>query len=174
MNRKLFAILGLGAMLLGAPALRADHHEGKSEGDMIPGMKEKMGMSDAQMEKVKAARKAHMEAMKPLREKMKADMDTLKGLVDKKGSDAKLKTSISAVKEDYKAIQDQQKKHHEAMQEFMTPMQQAKAILMMGEHMKGGMEMMKRHKGDWGKHDDKDDDDDDDDKHETEKKSSKY
>jgi Spy/CpxP family protein refolding chaperone len=172
--RMAIAALGVATTVWGAPLLNAHEtdkgsHKGKGHGE---GMMKDMGMTDAQAEKFKAARKANMEAMKPLMEKQKLDVDSLKVLVDKKASDNELKAAIASVKADHQAIDDQRKKQHETMGAMLTPLQEAKMIIrmggmgaqmMMGGGMGGGMMEGKMGKGGMhkGGHD-KDDDDDDD------------
>jgi Spy/CpxP family protein refolding chaperone len=171
--------LGLATAIWGTPLLNA-HDADKDNGKEEHGawgkergehMKKELGLSDEQAEKFKAARKAQMEAMKPLREKQKLDIDSLRVLVDKKASDKDLSAAIESIKADHKAIEEQEKKHREAMAALLTPMQQAKFILSMGEmgeHMMHGM--MGGKGGDWkekwGKDKDKDGDDDEKEEHE--------
>jgi Spy/CpxP family protein refolding chaperone len=186
------AALGLATAFWGTPLLNAhdaDKDGGKDAGKEEHGgwgkergehMKKELGLTDEQAEKFKAARKAQMETMKPLMEKQKLDIDSLRVLVDKKASDKDLSAAIEGIKADHKAIEEQQKKHREAMAALLTPMQQAKFILSMGamgeRMMGGGMGMHK-----WGHDDDDDhdkgkgkdkDDDDHDEKEEHEHKGA--
>jgi Spy/CpxP family protein refolding chaperone len=163
--------LGLGAALLfSAPPLRADEagdkgqppkdapglaeqgeHPGGQHGDM---MKKKLDLSDEQDQKMKEAHKANQAAMKPLKEKLKIDVDTLRLLVDKKASDSELSKALDELHKDRLAMQALQEKHIAELKAILNPMQQAKlAVSMAGmiEHgMMGGMMEGHGHEG-WGR-----------------------
>jgi len=166
------AALGVATTIWGSPLLNAGEAGkdggqgwGKGRGEH---MKKELGLSDDQAEKFKAAQKAQMDAMKPLQEKQKLDIDSLRVLVDKKAADKDLSAAIAAIKADHQAIEEQQKKHREAMAQLLTPLQQAKAVLMMGDMGERWAGKMGHGKGmgkGWhkGGHDD---DDDKDEEHE--------
>jgi Spy/CpxP family protein refolding chaperone len=138
--RRILVSAALCLLFLATPTLRADDTAptgdkgGKMHDRMMNHMKEALGLSDDQVSKLKDENKANREASKPLREKMTLDKDNLKLLVDKKASDDDLKAAIASLKEDRKAMQALNQKHMDAMQEILTPMQQAKAIFMMHGH----------------------------------------
>jgi Spy/CpxP family protein refolding chaperone len=171
------AALGLATAVWGTPLLNAheaDKDGGKEAGKEEHGgwgkegherMKKELGLTDDQADKMKAAGKAQMEAMKPLMEKRKLDIDSLRVLVDKKAADKDLTAAIEGIKADQKAVEEQWKKHREAMAALLTPMQQAKSVLMMGEmgeHMMGAWKGGMMGKGGWhkGGHDDDDEHED--------------
>jgi hypothetical protein len=155
---------GIAALLLAAPAsrLRADDaastapaapaaddkgadNGDKMEGKMLEHMTKALDLTDDEVAKVKAEGESNRAAMKPLRDKVKLDMDSLKVLVDKKASDSDLSAAIATFKTDRKAVEAQQSAHMDALQAILTPMQQAKGIFMMAR-----MEGMGH--GGWGGH----------------------
>jgi Spy/CpxP family protein refolding chaperone len=152
--------IGLAAIISGAPRLHADDmdksakpegHEGWGEG-RGGRMKEELGLTDDQAKKMKEAHEADEKAMKPLMEKLKLDIDSLRLLVDKKAGDSDLKASLDTLKADHKAVEEQRGKQMEAMGAMLTPMQEAKmAVSMADRMMKGGM--MGEHEGMGGHHD---------------------
>jgi Spy/CpxP family protein refolding chaperone len=168
--RMAMTALGLVALISGAPRLHADDtdkggkeasQEGKAWGHGHEGMKEELGLSDDQAKQLKEAREANEKVMKPLMEKLKLDLDSLRVLVDKKAADADLKSALDGLKADHKAMEEQRAKQMEGMALLLTPMQQAKWAVSMADHMmQGGM--MGGHGHGMGPKDggkDKDDDD---------------
>jgi len=143
--RKSLALACLGLML-GAPALRA--HDGKdgkggpeAQAKMIDKMKADLDLTDGQVAKVKEECIGDEAAEKMLRDKMMLNVDRLRLLVDKKAGADELTAAITLVKDNKTDLEAQKAKHMDAMQEILTPMQQAKGILMMVdlmEHEKGG------------------------------------
>ncbi|HTB34061.1 MAG TPA: hypothetical protein VK842_04310 [bacterium] len=136
-----FACLGL---LLSAPALRADEgKDGKggpeAQARMLDKMKVDLDLTDSQVSKVKAENADDMAAEKMLRDKMMLNVDKLRLLVDNKAGADELNASIAMIKGNKADMDAQKAKHMDAMQEILTPMQQAKGILMMVEHMKHEM-----------------------------------
>jgi Spy/CpxP family protein refolding chaperone len=148
-------VLGLGAALLfSSPLLRADEgggdkgqppmamggegegHPGGPHGDM---MKKKLELSDEQEKKMKEEHKANEAVIKPLREKIKIDVDTLRLLVDKKASDSELSKALDELQADRKALQAQQEKHISDLRAILNPMQQAKMAVSMAGMMEHGM-----------------------------------
>ncbi len=128
-----FACLGL---LLAAPALRADDgKDGKggpeAQAAMIDKMKADLDLSDAQVAKVKAENADDLAAGKTLHAKMLLNVDKLRLLVDNKAGADELNAAIAAVKGNKADLDAQKAKHMDALQDLLTPLQQAKAILMM-------------------------------------------
>src|SRR5690242_3633922 len=95
--KQMFLAAGMSLALFSSPLLLADdaadkggsdkgmmHEHGEMGARMIDKMKDKLGLSDDQVAKVKEAAKANHEAMKPIMEKMRKDMESLKDLVAKK------------------------------------------------------------------------------------------
>jgi hypothetical protein len=157
--RKTVVSTGLGVLILGLATLHAEKamdgdegHEGwEGQGRIEEGMKEHLKkaleLNDEQAKKVDELNKADHDNSKLLKDKVEADLANLKVLVDKKAGDEELKTAIEGLKQDHKAMQEAHQKHMEAMQAILSPTQQAKAVLMMREHM--GHSMMGGHEG-WG------------------------
>jgi Spy/CpxP family protein refolding chaperone len=133
--------LGLLALVSAAPRLHADDMDkGMAKGGHGDGMKGMLGLSDDQAKQLKDAREADAKAMKPLMEKMKLDLDSLRVLVDKKASDSDLKDALAGLKADRKAVEEQRAKQMEASAQILTPLQQAKWVINMADHMgRGGM-----------------------------------
>jgi Spy/CpxP family protein refolding chaperone len=131
-SRMIFAAMSLAVAIWGTPRLNADPMDKDGKGD-------KMGLTDEQMAKFKDARKADREAMKPLMEKMKTDVDSLRVLVDKKASDKDLSAQLDVLKADKQAVEDQRKKQMDAMAADLTPLQKAKFVINMADHMNRGM-----------------------------------
>jgi Spy/CpxP family protein refolding chaperone len=166
--KTLAAAAGLCGLLLAAPGLRA--HEDKGPGMMgeegAAKMNKGLGLTDEQAAKMKDARKANREAVRAIHEKAVEHADKLKDLLEKKASDAELSAAIGALKQDKKAMQDQEEKQMAAVQAILNPTQQAKmALWMMDKRGRMGREMMRKMKKehrDAKDHDEKDDDGDDD------------
>jgi Spy/CpxP family protein refolding chaperone len=139
-SRMIFAALSLAVAVWGTPRLNADPMDKDGKGGGHDGMmKEKLGLTDEQVAKFKDARKANREAMQPLMEKMKTDVDSLRVLVDKKASDKDLSAQLDALKADKQAVEDQQKKQMEDMAAVLTPLQKAKFVISMADRMHRGM-----------------------------------
>ena len=145
-SRIALTTLGLAVAVWAAPGLNAmdmdkgKHGKGQDMGAKhMEMMKKELGLSKDQAAKSKAATMANHEAMKTAGNKVKADLANLQVLVDKKASDAELTTSLNTLDADRKAMQAQQQKHIDAMRAILTPTQQAKMALKLGEHMSEGM-----------------------------------
>lgn len=147
--KRVLVSASLSAMAMAMPALHAsddaaeakEGHHGHG-GKMMEKMKDELGLSDAQVEKIKALHKDEGGEMKAAREKTKKDVDALKALVEKKGADADITAAINALQADRKAMEADREKKQEAMRAILTPLQQGKMVLQMVEHMREGMERM--------------------------------
>ena len=113
--------------------------------DRLEKMKEKLGLSDDQVSKLKALFKSQRSVTKPLRDKLKSDMDDLQKKVDAKASDADLKKVLDSLSDDRKNLEAARQKMVDQIREILTPLQQAKFVLAMRER---GEKMM----GKWMKH----------------------
>ena len=140
------------------PAMSADQpdHDGMGKGRMEH-LKEKLGLTDDQATQLKEAFKKQEEAIKPLRDQEKIDVDVLQQKVDTKASDSDIKTLLDKLKEDHKTVQDAQERSMEKMRTILNPTQQAKWVLSMRrgpwgrggwDHKKGDgkKDGMKKHK----------------------------
>ena len=114
------------------PAMSADQpdHDGMGKGRMEH-LKEKLGLTDDQATQLKEAFKKQEEAIKPLRDQEKIDVDVLQQKVDTKASDSDIKTLLDKLKEDHKTVQDAQERSMEKMRTILNPTQQAKWVLSM-------------------------------------------
>ena len=107
-------------------------------------MKKELGLSDDQAKKFEEVAKAGREAEKALMDKAKLDLDSLRLLVDKKAADGDLTAQIEKLKADKQAIEAQRQKDMDAKAAILSPMQQAKAAIMMADRMMHGGGMMWR------------------------------
>jgi Spy/CpxP family protein refolding chaperone len=116
----------------------AQEQDGPKHHDMADKIKEHLGLSDDQAAKFKDAMKAHMDAMKPLGEKLKAGMKSLHEQVKAKAADADIKATLDSLKANRQAMAAEQEKFHESLAAFLTPTQQAKMVLGMAQRMRQG------------------------------------
>jgi hypothetical protein len=112
---------------------------------MLDKMKEKLNLSDDQYNKLKAMHKSHMDAIKPLMDKMMADMDTLQKKVDAKASDSDLKTVLNSIESDRKNLAAMKEKFSAETTSVLTVTQQAKRLLFQKEEGKGMMGAAMKH-----------------------------
>jgi Spy/CpxP family protein refolding chaperone len=119
----------------------------KFEKARLEKMKENLSLSDDQVAKLKALFKSHREEMKPLQEKVKADMDALGKKKEAKASDAELKAALDALSADQKNVQELRQKHQEKIRGILTPEQQAKMVLNRPGKGKGGFGEGRQHRG---------------------------
>jgi Spy/CpxP family protein refolding chaperone len=132
------------------PAMQGDHKPGDWGKDRIEHLKDKLGLTDDQATQLKEAFQKQGEAIKPLRDQEKIDMDTLQQKVDTKASDSDIKALLDKLKEDRKTLQDTQERSMEKFRMILTPTQQAKWVLSMGRGPMGQWDGKK--KGDWKEH----------------------
>ncbi len=134
------------------PAMQGDQGKDADGGkDRIEHMKDKLGLTDDQAAKIKEAFMKQKEAIKPLRDQEKIDMDTLQQKVDSKASDADIKALLDKLKADHKLVMDTQERSMDKIRTILNPTQQAQMVLMMMRGPMGqGWGGMK--KGDWKKH----------------------
>ncbi len=107
-------------------------------------MKKKLGLSDSQADKLKDMFKKQIESMKPLRDQMKIDMDTLQQKVDTKASEETIKKLLDALKADRKNMEAARQDMEDRVREILSPTQQAKFVLMMKDR---GRRMMGKWRG---------------------------
>ncbi len=137
MNKKMW-LVGLMAAALMVPALTALAQDNPAPGGQPGGqqggmnlerMKEKLGLSDDQVSKLKDLLKAQMEAGQTFRDQLKADIDVLQQKVDSKASDGDLKKALDTLVADRKAMEANRQKTEDMFREILTPLQQAKMVL---------------------------------------------
>jgi Spy/CpxP family protein refolding chaperone len=105
----------------------------------IERMKEKLGLSDDQVTKIKDLFKKKGQENKPLRDQVKIDMDTLQQKVDSKASDGEIKKVLDALSADRQKLESARREIEDQLKTILTPTQQAKFVLSMKER---GREMM--------------------------------
>lgn len=115
--------------------------------------KEKLGLTDDQVKKLEEARKAHWEAIKPLREQLKDAVRKVHGELEIKASNDDVASALAGVEKARKALRDENEKFKSAAAGILTPVQRAK-LLVMRERMKRRRHMMAmgrgRRGGEWG------------------------
>jgi len=108
--------------------------DGGPRGMNIEKMKDKLGLTDDQVTKLKTLFESQKDANKALRDQMKIDLDTLQQKVDSKASDGDLKKALDALSTDKKAMDANRQKMEDQARQILTPSQQAKMVLGMMEH----------------------------------------
>lgn len=122
--------------LLFAANLRANEgysKEGMEESEMDSAISH-LDLSSSQKDKLKDARRENKEKMQNIWEDKKKHLDRLKELVDSKASDSELESVLKQLKDDHEAMESQEDKFHEQMEDILTPMQKAKMVLRMKSH----------------------------------------
>ncbi len=106
--------------------------EGKKdmhEKDRIVKMKEKLGLSDDQVTKIKAVFADSKKNIEPLKKQYEADLKSLKDKVKAGVADSELKILLDALQADDQKMMDARKNIMEQMKAILTPLQQAKDII---------------------------------------------
>jgi len=138
--RKAFTAFAAALLILGFSLRAEEGMKGRKMGEgMMKHMKEELDLSDAQVTKFKALKEADEKNNEAMRHAMEADAANLQVLVDKKAPDSELKAGVDKLKSDHKAMQAAMEKHMDDMAAILSPIQQAKAALMMMKNMRGGM-----------------------------------
>lgn len=153
MKSKTSVILSL---ILAAAVSPAFAHEGMGgdeahKGQWMQQMKQKLGLTDDQQQKMEAEMKRHGEAEKPLRQTMRDQMKKLADQVKAKDtSDADIETTLDAIKSTHQSMEQEEQAFHDAMGKILTPRQKASMLLWHMSHMRH--EGMKGHPGMKGGH----------------------
>jgi len=155
MRMSTLGALVLGGLLLAAPCLRAAFDKDAPEpkgaeqgpammgghgfegGFNFEGLKEDLGLSEGQLDKLREASKANRIAMAPLMAQLKNDHDDLAALVEKKAKDGALSAALDKLKLDGEALSKAQASHRDDLAAILSPLQQAKFVLHMGEGFRG-------------------------------------
>lgn len=138
MKKVLLAALACGLLAAGA-AVRA---EDKGGGGGAPGWKGHGPMTELTAEQraaMRAAWRAHRDAVTPIKDKLEDELERLRGLVEKAAPEKELSASVDKVKELHKAIRAEREKFMDKMGASLTPLQRAKGVLAMERRMKGAM-----------------------------------
>lgn len=99
------------------------------EKDRIVKMKEKLGLSDDQVIKIKAIFTDSKKTVEPLKKQHEADMKALKAKVKAGAADSELKLLLDALQLDNQKIMDARKTVMEQVKAILTPLQQAKEVI---------------------------------------------
>lgn len=138
MRKLIVAALTCGLLVAGGAALRAEE---KGGGDGKPGWKGHGPMAELTAEQragMKAAFRAHRDAVTPLKDKLEDELEKLRGLVEKAGPDKDLTASVDKVKELHRAIRAEREKFMDKAGSSLTPLQRAKGALMLSRRAKAG------------------------------------
>jgi hypothetical protein len=121
---------GPGGQMESQEAMPAPEHE-----SMVDKMKDKLGLSGEQVDKLKAAMKARREAIEPLMKQMKESMNKLQAQVKAKASDADIQAILDDLEQARAGMRTAMEKF-KADTTFLSATQRAKMML---HHMHGGM-----------------------------------
>lgn len=115
------------------PGPRPEGGPGVYDGDRIIRMKDKLGLTEDQVNKIKALMESTGKNMEQLHKQVRDDMKALADKMDAKASDNELKSVLDNLNTDHQKIQDARKNVLEKMRAILTPTQQAKSILAFGK-----------------------------------------
>lgn len=139
MRKLIVAALTCGLLAAGGAALRAEDVAGGGGGK--PGWKGHGPFAELTAEQraaMKAAHRAHRDAVTPLKDRLEDELERLRGLVEKAAPEKDLSASVEKVKELHKAIRSEREKFMDKMGALLTPLQRAKGVLAMEKRMRGG------------------------------------
>lgn len=131
-----------GALLLPA-MIRAEEHGGGRKEARLEKMREKLGISEAQAEKLKAARRARRDASEATRAELKAAMRKLSDQLEDKAPEKDLAATLERIAAARKAQRAETEKFEAGMREILTPTQRAKMLVAMKK--RGGMRGKRGH-----------------------------
>lgn len=133
-----------GALLLPAMIRAEDHDGGGRQESRLERLREKLGISDEQAAKLKAARRATRDATGMARTELKAAMRKLKDQLEDKASEKELAATLERIAAARKAQRAEAEKFEAGLGAILTPIQRAKMLVAMKRH--GGMK--RRHRRD--------------------------
>jgi Spy/CpxP family protein refolding chaperone len=141
MKRIICALIAAGLIAAGplAPRARADEggKDGGKHGERAETMmKERLGLTDDQAAKLKAAFEAMKTATKTLREQSKETSRKLEEQVRDLSSDKDIQATLDQLDANRKAMAAERQKMESAAASILKPYQRAKMRLMMGNRMK--------------------------------------
>ncbi len=125
-----------GALLLPA-MIRAEEHGGGRKEARLERMREKLGLSAEQGEKLKAAHRARRDAAVATRTELKAAMRKLKDQLEDKASEKEISATLERIAAARKAQRAEAEKFEAGLSTILTPTQRAKMLVAMKRH--GGM-----------------------------------
>jgi Spy/CpxP family protein refolding chaperone len=137
-----YAVIAAGflAAVMGAGSARAEDGA-KKDGDgrrahFAEKMKERLGLTDDQAGKIKAAFEAQKAAIKPLREQQKAAARKLEEQIRDLASEKDIQATLDGMDATRKAMSAERQKLQAALAAVLKPSQRAKMRLMMASRMK--------------------------------------
>lgn len=111
------------------PPLEKDGR-GEPEKEMgLEGLKDQLGLSDEQLEKIMSAEKLEKQKMTELFNKFSTDLKKLREKVKAGTKDMDLKPLLETLKRDMQNLRENREKWEETLSGLLTPTQQAKMIL---------------------------------------------
>jgi Spy/CpxP family protein refolding chaperone len=134
-NAALAGALALGCLSV-RPALAEEGPDTTGRhAEMAKRWKEKMGLTDAQADKLKAAFKAQREAVEPLRRQLRADMKKLSAELTLNYGEKDLKETMDLVAKTRKAIQVEREKFKANLDSILSMKQRAQMMVAMHRMM---------------------------------------
>lgn len=124
-------VVAAALLLSGAGAVVAEpgedgprrRHESRAER-----VKEALGLSDEQQDKLKSLRRAHRDASSELRGKLKAAMRRLGDQLEDKATEKELAATLDSIASSRKALGQQREKFEKELSAVLTPTQRAKLL----------------------------------------------
>lgn len=133
--KKLISTMTAAGLLAGSlllPAMiRAEEHGEKGKESRLEKMREKLGISEAQAEKLKAARRAKRDASEATRAELKAAMRKLSDQLEDKAPEKDLAATLERIAAARKEQRAEMEKFEAGMREILTPTQRAKMLVAM-------------------------------------------
>lgn len=142
MNRGLVAVLAatLGVAAIGAGAAAKDGEKSWREDEMKRRFVEKVGLTEAQADKLEAAMKERRKAVRPLKRELRDAMLKLKDQVEDEAGDEQVKATLERLKKARNAMRAEKDRFQTKIAEMLPPTVSAKLLLARGKmraHMRG-------------------------------------
>jgi Spy/CpxP family protein refolding chaperone len=119
-----------------------DHRDGLG---MMDRLKDKLDLSDEQLKEIKSISQKDREKSQTLREKLKTDVGNLSEKLKSGADGGVLKSLLEKVYADQNSLAVFRQKQMEETRNVLTPTQQAKWVVGMGEKRQGGRSKFKKH-----------------------------
>ncbi|HEX4048229.1 MAG TPA: periplasmic heavy metal sensor [Elusimicrobiota bacterium] len=146
MKRIICAVLAAGLLAAGPLAASAKGGEkdgGRREGRAMEMLKDRLGLTDDQAAKLKAAWEAQKKAVKDLRQQSREETRKLEGEVRDLASNKDIQETLDQLDANRKSMADERQKLEAASASILKPYQRAKLRLLLARRMK--------HRGHWGR-----------------------
>jgi Spy/CpxP family protein refolding chaperone len=108
---------------------------GMHEGDRIIQMKDKIGLTDDQVTKIKKLFRESRNSIQTLMDQQKDDLDAVETKLKAKASDKELKVLLDALDADHQKIENARKSVMDQLRTILTPTQQAQSIVALEKRM---------------------------------------